>query len=81
MKTFADIEALYAKREADIAAMAQKGKITVDDVTSLDRLGRFSVAVDHWALCSDGAKMSLLNDQHPHVRSAARLALNAKTAA
>ncbi|MEL7968086.1 hypothetical protein AAG587_17085 [Vreelandella neptunia] len=66
-----DWEAVYAKRAAVVQAVASTGSIKVNDLPELDRLGRFTVAMEHWSICDQGARDALLNDQHPHVRSCA----------
>ena len=66
-----DKEAAKAKRNELIQAMVESGSIKLGDLVALDRLGRFPVASEHWALCDKTARDSLLSDQHPHVRSCA----------
>lgn len=68
------IAILYAERDAAIMRLAAKGTVDTSDLTALDRLGRFRVVVELWAVCTEAARAALLADQHPHVRSAACLA-------
>ena len=66
-------EAIYSKRRAQVAELVSRARITVEDLQTLDRLGRFTVSAEHWDLCDDIARKALLADAHPHVRSAALL--------
>lgn len=68
------LEAFYAQRRSEVAALGQKVIITSDDLIPLDRLGRYQVAAQFWGICSQEAKHSLLHDEHHSVRSAAILA-------
>jgi hypothetical protein len=79
MPSPAEIQAKYDQRDADIFALKNKGEVTAADLKALDRLGRFRVADEMWHLCTEGAKISLLNDEHPHVKSCAVLAQSAKS--
>lgn len=67
----AKMEAVYAKREELVCAMAETGAIRPADLAKLDRLGRFTVARDHWGICDQFVREALLVD-HSHVQSAAR---------
>lgn len=67
------LEALYAKRAADVFALAEKGIIEAADLESLDRLGRCKVANEHWPICTESARRALRNDPHHFVRSCADL--------
>lgn len=74
MPSPAEIQAMYDKRDADIEALRNSGKIiTVQDLQSLDRLGRFHVASDLFTMCDQAAQVYLLKDDHAHVRSAASI--------
>jgi len=68
------LEALYAERDAAVAALGTKGRIEAADLASLDRLGRCKVANEHWGICDESARHALLNDAHHFVRSCASLA-------
>ena len=68
-----EIEAIYAKRDKDIAALGKKETITMDDLAGLDRLGRFQVVSCLWKKCSKEVRHALANDSHHSVRSAALL--------
>lgn len=68
-----ELKIIYAKREASIRRLRKKGEVSVDDLNDLDRLGRFRVADELWAWCSQSTKTALLGDAHAHVRSAASL--------
>ncbi len=72
--TMSELKALYAGREETMQALSAAGVIRVHDVAKLDRQGRFIVACDHWSYCDEVARGALLSDEHPHVRSAAKLA-------
>ncbi|MDL4860754.1 hypothetical protein NPJ88_000255 [Halomonas elongata] len=66
-----DWKAVYAKRDEVVQAMVKIGSIKASDLPELDRLGRFTVAKDHWGICDQPVRQALLID-HPHVQSAAR---------
>lgn len=68
------LEGFYAQREKEVASLSQKPVISVEDLVSLDRLGRFQVANELWGKCDQAARFSLLHDEHHYVRSAAALA-------
>lgn len=70
----AQLEVMYAERDAAINRLAGQSSVDVADLRSLDRLGRFKVAAELWASCTDEARSALLADEHPHVRSAAQIA-------
>lgn len=69
-----ELELLFAQRQDAVAMLVTTGGIKAEDLNPLDRLGRCMVANDHWSICDEAARSALLNDQHPHVRSCARLA-------
>lgn len=69
-----ELEILYAKRDADVAELSRKEQIGEADLAHLDHLGKCRIANDHWRLCDDSARRSLLNDAHHFVRSCAALA-------
>ncbi|MGP0171303.1 hypothetical protein ACSVIJ_05395 [Pseudomonas sp. NCHU5208] len=69
-----ELKLLYAERETAVACLAAKGSIGAADLQALDRLGRCKVANEHWGLCDEAARHSLLNDSHHFVRSCASLA-------
>lgn len=55
-------------------ALATKEVIEVQDLHTLDRIGRYEVAERYFAKCSPAARDALIHDEHPHVRSCAALA-------
>jgi hypothetical protein len=61
-----ELEVLYARRDAAVASLGGKDRITAADLAVLDRLGRCKVANEHWAICDEPA--------HHFVRSCAQLA-------
>ncbi|WP_139313514.1 hypothetical protein [Rhodoferax antarcticus] len=69
----AEIEKIYSDRKAQVAGLAAKGSISVQDIQALTRHGRFQVADELWTICDEGAKKALISDEHHHVRSAAIL--------
>ncbi len=69
-----EVETIYANRRIRVDALSKQKVIEADVLVTLDRLGRFTVVAELWTLCSSTAQNALLNDAHPHVRSAARLA-------
>lgn len=73
MPSPAEIQAIYDKREADVAALKAKGEVTADDLKALDRAGRCFVANDLWPICTEAAQVSLLQDEHAHVKSCAAI--------
>jgi hypothetical protein len=77
MPSPAEIQAKYDQRDAAIFALKNKGQVTADDLKTLDRGGRFRVADELWYFCTEGAQISLLNDEHPHVKSCAVIAQSA----
>ncbi|MEZ9700755.1 hypothetical protein AB4455_12240 [Vibrio sp. 10N.261.46.E12] len=60
-----------AMRDTEIAALSLKDKIEIEDIEKLDRIGRFTIAQSLFSKCTDKCRNVLLNDEHPHVRSAA----------
>ena len=72
--SIAEIEAMYAKRDEEIAALGKKETITMADLAGLDRLGRFQLVICLWKKCTSEVRDALANDQHHSVRSAALLA-------
>ena len=67
----AEMQGIYAERDADIAAMRQRGVVAPPDLLAVDRLGRCRVANELWGICTQEARQALLEDPHPHVRSCA----------
>lgn len=67
----AEIERLYALRDAFIRTLRAKGLVDVREIGELDRLGRCQVASDHWDLCTQEARDALLEDPHHQVRACA----------
>lgn len=74
--SIAEIEAMYAKRDEDIAALGKKESITMADIAGLDRLGRFQLVICLWKKCTLEVRTALANDPHHSVRSAALLAIS-----
>lgn len=68
------LEAFYAQRDGEVAALGRKPVVRAEDLIPLDRLGRFKVANELWVKCDEEARHALLHDEHHHVRSAALLA-------
>ncbi len=71
MPSPAELERLYADREVAIQALAAKGAVEPDDLTTLDRLGRCRVADELWGICTEQVRQQLLVDQHHSVCSIA----------
>ncbi len=65
------MEALMERRDKAVEVLRTKPVVDLSDIDVLDRLGRFSVAKDLFQKCSARCRSYLLNDEHPHVRSAA----------
>ncbi len=72
--TPSELKALYAAREVALARLNDKESIEPADLNALDRLGRFRVVTELWGKCPAPTQSLLVNDPHPHVRSAARIA-------
>jgi hypothetical protein len=71
----AKIQALYDRRDAALSALHQQDKpVDLVHLAELDRLGRCRVADELWSRCTDTGRESLLHDEHPHVRSCAKIA-------
>ena len=68
------VEVLYAIRNARVETLASQPEITQEDLVGLDRGGKFRVADELFGRCTRAAQSALLDDNHPHVRSAATLA-------
>ena len=67
-------EARYALRDTVITdLLASQPIIEVSHVEDLDRVGRFTIASEHFKRCSDSCKKTLLHDEHHFVRSAANI--------
>lgn len=66
-----ELKTLYAVREKLVAAAAARGVVNPADLTELDRLGRCSIASDHWTLCTAETRTALLEDKHHFVRACA----------
>ncbi|MTJ93581.1 MAG: hypothetical protein F8N36_12055 [Desulfovibrio sp.] len=69
----AEVEQLYADNAAHEARLAALTNIDVADVIALHRHVRFFVASELWARLTQAGRTALLNDGHPHVRSAAEI--------
>lgn len=67
------INELFTIRNASIARFSLQDVVSLDDVMTLDRGGRFKVADELFVKCSPQARHALLNDSNPHVRSAAAI--------
>lgn len=68
-----EAQALMDAREAFVSNLVQVGRVSPEDLMRLDRLGRFKVADECWAICDEQARDYLLNDAHHQVRAAALL--------
>jgi hypothetical protein len=69
----AEVAELYRLREQDLAALASKDVISVDDIQALEWGVKFEVANKFFDKCDAAAKQALLHDQHHGVRAAATL--------
>lgn len=69
-----EIEVMYQSRDGIVATLAAKNVIEAEDILGLDRVGKFRIASDHFSKCTPAAQGMLLNSEHAHVRSAAKLA-------
>ena len=67
------VELLYRLRDEEIEALSAKSTITAADVLELERGGRFKVADTLWHQCTTEARLLLLADPSPGVRSTARI--------
>jgi hypothetical protein len=68
------VESLYAERDMAIDFLRERpGPVTASDLVAFDRLGRARIAEELWARCDTSARNALLTDEHPQVRSVARL--------
>lgn len=76
-----EAEELYRLRECDVAKLAKKAVISIEDIHSLEWGGRFKIANEYLDKCDENARESLLHDQHHGVRSAAALFKPAERAA
>lgn len=65
------LEEMYQARDKAVARLGAQAVITVANLSSLDRIGRFRVADELWSKCDPSARQALLHDEHAHVRSAA----------
>jgi len=68
-----EVAELHRLREQDLAALAPKAVITVEDVQALEWGVKFEVANKFLDKCEEAAKHALLHDPHHGVRSAAAL--------
>lgn len=68
-----EVERLYQARIRFVERLKAIGAVTLDDLGKLDRLGRFQVANECWAICSDDARKALLEDSHHQVKSTASI--------
>lgn len=69
-----ELEAFYAERDFAVSELVIQGRINASDLAKLERLGRFKIADEHWAICDASARKALLNDAHHFVRSCAAIA-------
>lgn len=69
-----DVHVLFVVRALEVARLAAAGAVRVSDLAHLDRGARFKVADTLFDRCDADARRLLLNDAHPHVRSAAAIA-------
>jgi hypothetical protein len=69
----AEVTELHRLREQDLAALASKDIITIDDIQVLEWGVKFAVANELFDKCDAAAKHALLHDQHHGVRAAATL--------
>lgn len=67
------VELLYRLRAQEIDALSAKPVVTAADVLDLERGGRFTVADTLWHKCTTEARLLLLADPCPGVRSTARI--------
>jgi hypothetical protein len=61
---------LYALRDQDVLDLQRKPTITLADVQSLERLGKFRIANESLDKCDTEAQDALRNDPYHGVRSA-----------
>jgi hypothetical protein len=66
---------LYRLREAEIEALSAAHVITEANLRDLDRLGRLMVAEGLFEKCDEAARYALIHDDHPHVRSCAKISM------
>jgi hypothetical protein len=64
---------LYAARESVVQSLKEKGVVTVQDLSELDRLGRSQVADELWEISTKEVKLALLSDDHHQVRSVSKI--------
>lgn len=68
-----EVAELHRLREQDLAAVASKDVITIEDIQALEWGVKFQVANQFFDKCDAAAQHALLHDQHHGVRSAAAL--------
>ena len=68
-----EVAELHRLREQDLATLATKDVITIEDIHTLEWGVRFEVANKFFDKCDAAAQHALLHDQHHGVRSAATL--------
>lgn len=68
-----EVTELHRLREQDLAVLAAKDVITVEDIQALEWGVKFEVANKFFNKCDAAAKHALLHDRHHGVRSAAVL--------
>jgi hypothetical protein len=61
---------LYRLRDLDVSELQTQPVITLADVQTLERQGRFRIANESFDKCDDEAKDALRNDTHHSVRAA-----------
>jgi len=68
-----EVAELHRLREQDLAALASKDVITIEDIQALEWGVKFQVANQFFDKCDAAVQHALLHDQHHGVRSAAAL--------
>jgi hypothetical protein len=74
-----EVAELHRLREQDLASLATKDVITIEDIQALEWGVRFEVANKFFDKCEAAAKHALMHDPHHGVRSAAALFKPAET--
>lgn len=65
-----EAEKLYALRDLDVLDLQRKPTITLADVQTLERQGRFRIANESFDKCDADAQDALRHDPHHGVRAA-----------
>ena len=71
------VEQMYSLRDMELAALANKAVITINDVHALERTGRSMLADTLFQKCDTDARNALLNDEHHFVRACASISNSA----